>query len=276
MRNSVTVTKSHPDSFFMVVGYGDNAGGYSGIQDKRDKRIAIFSLWNDGHNKVDLVAKSNAAKVEGFGGEGTGLKTTMDLDWREGEIVTFIVRGRKVRNAWEISCRIKFRERTYFMSTYRRSGKRIGPGRLNSFLEDWYGSHSSGTASHLVARRAEFSNPTLKCRDDGYVEKLTKAEFTKVERGKHGLAARKAIGGVVQRKHNRNTCAFFLHTGGAEPGPGYMANWTPLQCARRRRPRTRNVSCGLHKASSCSKCGPNASYCNGDCFWNGRYCTKWG
>ena len=224
----------------MVIGYGGNAGGYSGIQDtitengngrRVYKRIAIFSLWHDGHNKVELVKKSNAAKVEGFDGEGTGLQTKMDLDWREGEIVTFIVRGRRVGNAWEVSCRFKFRERTYFMSTYRRSGKRIGPGRMNSFLEDWYGWHSGGTASHLVPRRAEFSNPTLRCHDDGYVKKFTKAEFTKVEHGKHGLAARKAIGGVVQRKHNRNTCAFFLHTGGEEPGPGYMANLTPLQCA---------------------------------------------
>ena len=34
------------------------------------------------------------------------------------------------------------------------------------------------------------------------------------------------------------------------------------------------VSCGGHYAASCSQCGPNWTYCNGDCFWNDGKCTN--
>ena len=34
------------------------------------------------------------------------------------------------------------------------------------------------------------------------------------------------------------------------------------------------VSCGNHKANNCSKCGPNSSYCNGDCHWMNEKCVK--
>merc|ERR1711892_1314144 len=83
---SVVVRSSSPASYFCVVGWGP--AGYSGIQEvDNDRKVAIFSMWNQGDNRVTLVSKGDSVAVDDFGGEGTGLKTMRDLEWSEGEEV---------------------------------------------------------------------------------------------------------------------------------------------------------------------------------------------
>ena len=84
------VSLSCPATYFCVVGWGP--AGYSGIQEvEEDRRVAIFSMWNTGDHRVELLRAGEGVVVDNFGGEGTGLKTMKDLDWQLGEKITFVV-----------------------------------------------------------------------------------------------------------------------------------------------------------------------------------------
>ena len=50
-------------------------------------------MWNECEHRVELVASGDAAEVDNFGGEGTGLKTMLEVDWRLGETITLVVTG---------------------------------------------------------------------------------------------------------------------------------------------------------------------------------------
>ena len=54
----------------------------SGIQEISEcRRVAIFSMWNDCESKVEFVSKGEAAVVDPFGGEGTGLRKRWNWDF---------------------------------------------------------------------------------------------------------------------------------------------------------------------------------------------------
>ena len=50
-------------------------------------------MWNECEHRVELVASGDTAEVDNFGGEGTGLKTMLEVDWRLGETLTLVVTG---------------------------------------------------------------------------------------------------------------------------------------------------------------------------------------
>ena len=57
LRCSVTVLHTCPATYFCVVGWGP--GGYSGIQHvDEDRRVAIFSMWNNCEHKVKTKNRS--------------------------------------------------------------------------------------------------------------------------------------------------------------------------------------------------------------------------
>ena len=89
---TVQVERSADHTYFMVVGF--YPGGYCGIQQKENnERVAIFSLWNKGSYSVESVGAGPGVQVSEFGGEGTGIKTMRDCDWKEETSVTFSVEG---------------------------------------------------------------------------------------------------------------------------------------------------------------------------------------
>ena len=89
---TVQVERSADHTYFMVVGF--YPGGYCGIQQKQNnERVAIFSLWNKGSYSVKSVGAGPGVQVSEFGGEGTGIKTMRDCDWKVGTLVTFTVEG---------------------------------------------------------------------------------------------------------------------------------------------------------------------------------------
>ena len=61
LRNTVTVTQSHRTTYFMAIGFG---GGYSGIQEREPwmTKVAIFSLWHEGDNKVELLDQGDGVR----------------------------------------------------------------------------------------------------------------------------------------------------------------------------------------------------------------------
>ena len=96
---TVKVVETQTNSYFMALGW---ACGYSGLQDLGDRRVFIFSVWEPG-DFLDLKARAEdvredvrakalfvaeGVKAERFGGEGTGMKTMVELPWRVGDEVT--------------------------------------------------------------------------------------------------------------------------------------------------------------------------------------------
>ena len=74
--------------------------------------------------------------MDNFGGEGTGLKTMMDVDWSPGEIVTFTVTGVQDGEAWICSCYFTHQGLNHFLASYRRTGPRpLTRNGFYSFVE---------------------------------------------------------------------------------------------------------------------------------------------
>ena len=91
---TVNVKESRNCTYFCVVGWGP--GGYSGIQQiNSERRVAIFSMWNDrsGCGDVKEIEHGEGVIVSKFGGEGTGFKSMKDVNWQNDEDVTLIVKG---------------------------------------------------------------------------------------------------------------------------------------------------------------------------------------
>jgi len=210
----VVVNQSCPASYFCIVGWGP--GGYSGIQEVAPgKRVAIFSMWNQGSTSVTEVSHGAGVRVTTFGGEGTGLKSMADFSWEEGQEVTFSVEGERDQNrkkeedAWLVSCSYLYKGERKEMATYRRSGPRpLSRTGFYSFVEDW--ERGPGAEGHKVCRKAEFLAQKVTI-DKGSPQALSKARFTKVEHGRDKFACGKCFGGRREKGGG-----FFLSSGGAE------------------------------------------------------------
>ena len=98
-------------------------------------------MWNKDHHRVTCESKGRGVRVSNFGGEGTGQKAMKDLAWREGEVVTLVVRGERAQGGWRCSCDVKHRGKTHFMAAYHRTGEQHRPlssGGFYTFVEDWH------------------------------------------------------------------------------------------------------------------------------------------
>lgn len=102
-----SIEKSVPGSYFCAIGFNC---GYFGIQELLDgRKVAIFSVWDPGDPfnfaiKADSVDErirtknlyaGEGVKIDRFGGEGTGGKSMMPLDWQYGETCRFAVHARR-------------------------------------------------------------------------------------------------------------------------------------------------------------------------------------
>jgi len=98
---SVKVTEEQTNSYFMVIGFD---GGYMGIQNLHGRHIGIFSIWDPVGDAADFTAKEKDVKVDvraqlkfaaenvdvaRFGGEGTGIRTLFDCQWKVGDTIRF-------------------------------------------------------------------------------------------------------------------------------------------------------------------------------------------
>lgn len=214
---TVNVRESQDSTYFCVVGWGP--GGYSGIQQiNSERRVAIFSMWNDrgGCGDVKEVEHGEGVIVSKFGGEGTGFKSMKDVNWKNNEDVTLIVKGHKISSngeeeSWRCSCWLSLgaKSEKQLMATFeRRSRERpLSAGGFYSFVEDW--DRSRDACGHSARRLAEFSSATVNGRA------LNEARFTKVETDADAFAASKAMGFC---RGERN--CFVLSTGGEDVPSG--------------------------------------------------------
>jgi hypothetical protein len=189
---SVVVEKSVDCTYFMVVGW--SPGGYSGIQQlPGNKRKAIFSMWNDGTSSVEAVKAGPGVDISTFGGEGTGIKSMCDADWKEGDLVTFRVNASLNDGYWFVSCLYSLNSQDYWhlMAVLKRkkssSRPLLYPSGFYSFIEDWDRCQNASGWRHL--RKASYFKPKLYNGVTKECYTLTKATFTKVESGSDAFAA---------------------------------------------------------------------------------------
>ena len=77
--------------FSQQFGFSSGIGGYIGVQNRltRDnpRRVAIFSIWNNGRTGAARVGAAGAYGpqiAQPFGGEGVGYQTLISYNWRPG------------------------------------------------------------------------------------------------------------------------------------------------------------------------------------------------
>ena len=165
----VSVEKSAPGSYFMAIGF---TTGYCGIQELYDgSKIAIFSVWDPG-NPMDFSAKADkvdekirtkvnfageGVKIERFGGEGTGGKSTFPFDWKIGETYRFAINVAKDGEHRTAYTGYIFRDGKWFkiatFSTLAAKGEASIRG-IHSFVEDFRRNENSVKQ----VRRASFRN----------------------------------------------------------------------------------------------------------------------
>jgi hypothetical protein len=205
--NELTVERSTPGSYFMACGF---AGGYFGIQELEDgRKIALYSVWDDDKQddpnavpdaqRVQVIKQNPKAKVQRFGGEGTGAQCLLDFDWKADKTYCFAV----TMDGADISALIRAADERQWtpMATYRR---RAGPKaltRLYSFIEDF----RRDTRSAQEMRRARFGNGWVRL-PSGQWQQLPKAQFTA---SGASFEAKETIDAGLQGDQ------FFLQTAGA-------------------------------------------------------------
>jgi hypothetical protein len=212
--NEATVQKSTRGSYFMVCGWNT---GYFGIQELGDgRKVAIFSVWDPakGDNpehvpleqRVEVLHEGKGVEVSRFGGEGTGGKSMMAFDWKNGEKVRCIVQatieGGKTAYAGWLYQPVKRQWKHLVTFRVTTGGKPLSG--LYSFVEDF----RRDTKSVTEERRCEFGNGWVKTVD-GKLQAITEGKFTcsrakneaqeLINAGQTEGALFLATGGVVRR-----------------------------------------------------------------------------
>lgn len=82
-------------TYYEALGWRGQAAGYAGLQDHPRGRNFIFSIWDhSSHCKpIRAIHLGAGTKAEGFGGEGTGLKSwNFELGWKVDSWYTLVTR----------------------------------------------------------------------------------------------------------------------------------------------------------------------------------------
>lgn len=208
----VQVKQSAPGSYFMVCGWNT---GYFGIQEiGPEKKVVIFSVWDaargnnpdavDDDVRVRVLHANENVRVSRFGGEGTGGKCMMDLDWKIGAtyrcLVTAKPDGQRTRYAGYLYLPEK-KEWLHLVTFSTVTGGQHLRGYY-SFVEDF---HRDGDSARQ-ARRAQFGNGWVRDKDENWLP-LTRARFTgdsnpatNIDAGTDGAMYYLATGGETKNR----------------------------------------------------------------------------
>ncbi|HKP94882.1 MAG TPA: DUF3472 domain-containing protein [Fibrobacteria bacterium] len=153
VRDVVIVTEN-PGTYYCATGwFGTN--GYSGLQMTQGQRgndgktfykHLHFSLWDTPtHQAIPMIWKRPEVVVDGFGGEGTGVKSMWPFDWKTGVKYTIALKvwdTGPAQTAWGMWFKDGAKEQWYRTATwgYPQAGVKI-PAGTYSFLEDYLGNN---------------------------------------------------------------------------------------------------------------------------------------
>ena len=88
-------------TYYETLGWRGLGAGYAGIQAHPKAHNYIFSIWDHKNHTAPIRAVYHGAgtKTEGFGGEGTGLKSwNFELGWDTDVWYTLVLRSWEVKN----------------------------------------------------------------------------------------------------------------------------------------------------------------------------------
>ncbi len=186
---SVRVLEAQTNSYYMALGW---KSGYCGVQDINGRKVFIFSVWEPG-NPLDLKAKkedvaldrrarvkfaAEGVETRRFEGEGTGMRTLTDLDWKTGDDITIRIDAAPDGDERVVfDCSVKVNRgqwrRIAAISTVCRDPALRCVGGVYSFIEDFW----RNGASAALARRAEFRDVKTRGKGGDWVV-ASEARFT--------------------------------------------------------------------------------------------------
>lgn len=181
----VTVEKSTPGSYFMACGFRQ---GYFGIQELAGgKKVVLFSVWDPTkgddpervpRDRVEVIHRAEDVRVRRFGGEGTGVQSFFDYDWRTGETYKFCVRASREgqKTAFAAYFWISEKKSWKHLATFRTKTGGKGLEGLYSFVEDF----RRDSKSAREVRRAVFGN-VWTLDEEGKWHAVREARFTASE-----------------------------------------------------------------------------------------------
>ena len=187
--NEVTIERSAPGTYFCVCGFNR---GYFGLQELADgKRLAIFSVWDPGHQndpnavaddqRVKLLHQGEGVRVGRFGNEGTGGQSFFDVAWKTGATYRLLVTAKpattlKPAGAWTEFAGFLFLPETgrwKHLVTFAARTDVKSLGGYYSFVEDFRRNRESTKS----ARVATFGNGWVRTTDAGW-RPITRSRFT--------------------------------------------------------------------------------------------------
>ncbi|MGB0774287.1 MAG: DUF3472 domain-containing protein [Akkermansiaceae bacterium] len=217
--NEIVVEKSIPGTYFCALGFNR---GYFGMQElSNGKKVVIFSVWDksktDNKHAVDeaqrakVMERGEGVRTGRFGGEGTGAQSFYDYEWKNGEVVRFLVQAKSIEDGGRKFTDFKgwfydnARKKWQLMCTLRTPTEGIKLRGAYSFVEDFRRNYKSATFIH----KARFQN-TWAQLPDGSWKALTMARFTAdgnpskaIDAGKQGDGFFLQTGGTTTMKTNK-------------------------------------------------------------------------
>lgn len=189
--------------------------GYFGYQcNAPNRRMVIFSLWNaqeaDKNSQVDedklakLINKADYVRSHGFGGEGSGVQTTMIFPWQEGNSYAFLLHAEKVvegsmdYSTWFYDCIDK---NWIYIATIRRPHTKSLIRGVYSFLENY------DCNQGWLQRKAYYHNCWMKAKDSNEWQPILKARLTNDDTGNKGKRV-DFNGGVEEGKFFLQNCGY--------------------------------------------------------------------
>lgn len=130
-------------TYYETLGWSGLGGGYAGIQAHPKAHNYIFSIWDNKNHAAPIRAVYHGAgtKIEGFGGEGTGLKSwNFELGWDTDAWYTLVLRSWDVKGHthcgfWVRSSKTEIW--THMVTMDVASPKAYFQGGTDAFIEDW-------------------------------------------------------------------------------------------------------------------------------------------
>ncbi len=142
-------------TYYEALGWRGTAAGYAGIQDHPRGPNFIFSIWDHPEHKAPIRAVYHGAgtKTEGFGGEGTGLKSwNFELGWETDAWYTLVSRCWPVGDHtyfgfWAHS--EKTRQWTHLVTFDVAVPHAKFEGGTDAFIEDWLNTGKQARTTQL-------------------------------------------------------------------------------------------------------------------------------
>jgi hypothetical protein len=205
-------------TYYEGLGWRGTAAGYAGLQAHPNGHNFICSVWdNPAHTAaITAVHRGPGTKTEGFGGEGTGLKSwNFELGWDVDAWYTLVGRCWRVGDHTQLGMWVHSEptnEWTHLVTFDVAVAGAQFEGGTDAFLEDWLDTGKNGRTTNLRGG--------WKRRLDGSWYPFSQARYSvnawDLEPGKRSFAMREVWDGGVR---GEGTDAYYFMSAGGKVTP---------------------------------------------------------